>query len=864
MKRRPTSHYTDLEIRILERRPEGYPVELTFGREQEFEQGYLSPVVLPWVPSASATNDGERLFQLLFADPQLSKAWAEIRGQNPLRRIRLRIDQRAPELHAIPWELLRELTPGFPTQTLAANASTPFSRDMAGPWRPVAPIAERPIKVLAAIANPANLADRGLPPIDTAREKQALEAAIASLSEDELELSFLEPPVTLAAIESALQEGGDHILHIVAHGVYNAKRQRAAIYLADDAGRAALIDEDAFAEMLARQGNALRLIFLASCQSATRSASDAFRGFAPRLIRAGVPAVVAMQDQVPIATARDFTGIFYRRLLRHGMVDVAGNEARSVILSADHVGSWAVPVLFSRAPDGVIVAARPEAEAHSWWQRLRQKPIIAKPLAIGGAIFSVLSVIALVLGLTGDLAAARQPGGVLHWIWPAPIIVEPMGSGFNVAVAQFVSADAQGHLSVTDESRQVGEWLFKAIERERQQLPESLSIGLHGPSQVGAIPGNDLASYNANAAQVAHQHNATILIYGVVTATPDGYAVAPEFYVSDISFGYGSEITGPDRLGNPVRFTPPLTPGEQLEINQQLNDRAKALRQIITGLGQFYLGHYDEAAAAFRQAITIDGWRDADGKEVVFLLLGAAKLRSYDQQTIAAQRNETLLQAAEIFSQTYRLNPRYARSYLGLGAVALQRARSGPPCPNSRLNADPQQLVSAQTWYEQSLAAPDRTSSAFVETKADFGLGQVQQLGYECGLPGWTQAAARQRFAQVIATYDANNQSPDLAWLAGNAHAALGRIAAKDSQWDVMASEHRKAIDVLSSMPPEAARVQLALNWSLVGYAEKQRNQLEAARDAYRQAIAIGQHVIPVADLQNWQKEIDRLGQGAP
>src|SRR5262245_54612975 len=121
LRRAPAIVYADLEIRILERQPAGYPVEITFSGEQEFPPGYLSPDVLPWVPSASPAEDGERLFGLLFADDQLKTTWAQVRGQNLYRRIRLRIDVSAPELHAVPWELLREVGPGFVPQTVAAN-----------------------------------------------------------------------------------------------------------------------------------------------------------------------------------------------------------------------------------------------------------------------------------------------------------------------------------------------------------------------------------------------------------------------------------------------------------------------------------------------------------------------------------------------------------------------------------------------------------------------------------------------------------------------------------------------------------------------------------------------------------------------
>jgi hypothetical protein len=101
-------------------------------------------------------------------------------------------------------------------------------------------------------------------------------------------------------------------------------------------------------------------VFLAACQSATRSTADAFLGLGPKLVSAGVPAVVAMQDVVTVVTARKFSGTFYQRLLAHGQVDLAVNEARSVLLTAGRPDA-AVPVLFMRLKSGQLWGAEADA-----------------------------------------------------------------------------------------------------------------------------------------------------------------------------------------------------------------------------------------------------------------------------------------------------------------------------------------------------------------------------------------------------------------------------------------------------------------------------------------------------------------------
>ncbi|HEX6861233.1 MAG TPA: SIR2 family protein, partial [Thermoanaerobaculia bacterium] len=116
----------------------------------------------------------------------------------------------------------------------------------------------------------------------------------------------------------------------------------------------------------------LRLAFLACCQSATRSPADALRGLAPALVSAGVPAVVAMQDLVPVETARRFAAVFYGRLLVHGLADLAANEARSALLAAGLPGA-AIPVAFLRLRNGRLLAFRGQIlgrRASGFWTTL--------------------------------------------------------------------------------------------------------------------------------------------------------------------------------------------------------------------------------------------------------------------------------------------------------------------------------------------------------------------------------------------------------------------------------------------------------------------------------------------------------------
>lgn len=851
--------YTTLEIRILRREADGYPVEITFSGVQHFSRGFLGADILRWTSSGSPIDDGEELFRLLFADPRLIAAWVEARGQHRLRRIQLRIDAGAPELQAIPWELLRETDAGQIPQTLAADIETPFSRYLAVKAQQI-PLPDRPIKLLVAIASPANVEDYHLAALDPIVEQQAIQAAVAEVVPAEMRLVCLQQPVTLTALEEELKQGY-HLLHLVCHGSYNRSQDRSVLFLANEDNQVALVDAGEFSEMLTRQNETLQLVFLASCQTATPSPVDAFRGFAPRLVGAGVPSVVAMQDLVSIEAARVFTKTFYQRLLTHGQVDVACNEARSLLLATDEVGSWGVPVLYLRVQNGMIV---PPRLVISTWQWLWRRPVITRTLAIGSAIAFLLSLFVSVLDLSSYIDAARQPDGILHPILPAPTAsatpIPPMpATGFNIAVAQFAALDDTGRLTVTQESEDLSAWLFEAIKKQVDQLPPSLRANLQGPDEI-RIMGSDRATYTANAALVAQRQHATILVYGIVTLSDDRthYQVEPQFYVADQSFGYGSEIAGPDRLGKPVAFTLPLEPINQEAINGALVGRAQALQFLVDGLSQFYIGQYETAWADFQAATQVQSWEAAEGQEVIYMLMGAAKLRSFDP-AVTDDRDaqmRKLMEARDAFSRARDLNPQYARSYLGLGAVALQEALMVTP-------TDALKLSEASTWYADGQRASDTPGSAYLHTKLAYGLGQVHLAGFDRKLPGWSSEQARDFFTQVVDDYQ-NQPVPDLMWFVGNAHAGLGRLAGYDDDWQTMADKYREAIDMLSGLPGHSPRKYVAIYWSQVAFAEKQNGRVDAARAAYAKAIDAGQHVLNPGELDILKHELESLTQGVP
>ncbi len=335
-----SEEYIDLEIHILQKTEQGYPVQLRLDSNHEFSGGYLESDFATWKSRDSA---GESFWAKFLSDQKIRDAWNRAIGLKLNHRIRLWIDAEAPELHVLPWEAA--VVDGV---MLSANANSPFSRYLPSDtqWGKMQPV--QSFKVLVAISNPENLDDLNLnlAPINVAKEKQILEKALKA----PVVPTFLEGPVTLSSLAKELQNGYQG-LHLMAHGNFGKNTSHALLYLQDDDGFVQIINDTAFCRMLQQLAHPPALVFLAACEGATRSDADAFRGLAPMLVKAGIPAVVAMQAVVTAGAVEKLSSTFYSRLARHGVVDQAMNEARGALVDAAS-DEATVPALFMRLKDG--------------------------------------------------------------------------------------------------------------------------------------------------------------------------------------------------------------------------------------------------------------------------------------------------------------------------------------------------------------------------------------------------------------------------------------------------------------------------------------------------------------------------------
>ena len=458
---------------------------------------------------------------------------------------------------------------------------------------------------------------------------------------------------------------------------------------------------------------------------------------------------------------------------------------------------------------------------------------------------------------------------LLFWIlWPPPL-----PRGFNVVVAEFGAIDENGRVQRSDVGREISRGLFEALDKEIEQLPTTLRAHIRGPGAVGIIEGAEREARTIEAAKIAERHNATILVYGVISNTNTFPQIELEFFVSEKGFGYGSEVAGPDRLGRPILLNPQTVPGESIEQKEELKARTEAMQKLVEGLANYYIGHYEEAYANFKWAATIPGWLEEDGKEVIYLLMGAARLQTYNLEGEPHQ----LESARSDFIKAREANNEYARSYLGLGAVVL-----GNIDTLTDTNVITLELTKAEGLYLTALIMPDQPELAYIPIKAANGLGEVYLRARQNRVANWPGQITEDElscklqededyvvevgkcaFEQVLIQYEAKGEPTDLQWLVAHAHAKLGILAGYSEDWSIMVEESRLAIQMLEELPDDVVfvnQIWIARYWGQLGFAYDKLEQTDNAHFAYEEAIRIGGTThIDSEEITRWEEAKSRL-----
>jgi hypothetical protein len=242
-------------------------------------------------------------------------------------RISLQFDDEAQKLATLPWEFLHDGEDFF-----VARRNTLISR-MPSKMKKVQSVPlESVLRMLVIVSAPQ---DPSCHPLDTEKERDRIQQAVDKLHvQHKMEIDFTDD-ATFETIQSYLNEKDYHIVHFIGHGTE-----------VDGQGFLILENEDLTANKVGNQtvadlfaGRGIRLVVLNACESVD---------LADKLVRKGVPAVVAMQYSILDPSATGFAFAFYQALASGRAIDLSLTEARLAMRNAKESNrvDFATPVLY--------------------------------------------------------------------------------------------------------------------------------------------------------------------------------------------------------------------------------------------------------------------------------------------------------------------------------------------------------------------------------------------------------------------------------------------------------------------------------------------------------------------------------------
>jgi|GEM_PF-5862034 len=344
------------------------------------------------VAEASIAEIGDKLFRALFPEAvrslyQQSLGRVAERGQGLRIRIVLSLTTTGvAQLHTVPWEYLA-CDGHFLCLSLDISIVRYPVLGLPGDRPPVS----APLSILVLPGE--DLSEKEL---DLAEEQRELERAWSESGN--VRIHVLRE-CTLNALREELMEREYHALHFMGHGGFSAATGEGTLAFKTKQGNRLWVSGTELAEQL-RDRSSLRLVFLNACRTAQAGAVAPYAGVATALLRAGIPAVVAMQFPISDPAALALSRAFYRRIARGDTVDAAVTEGRLAIrrLAPDNA-EWGTPVLFERLTSGRIV--EPENAWRRWGTSL---------VGIAGSIGRRLA------GSPSQLSWLSLPGKLAIWL----------------------------------------------------------------------------------------------------------------------------------------------------------------------------------------------------------------------------------------------------------------------------------------------------------------------------------------------------------------------------------------------------------------------------------------------------------------
>jgi CHAT domain-containing protein len=348
--------YTDFDLHI---NPNGHIVASSYEGERYTDISIQIPNEIQLtleLLKANQTNEailielGKRLYNHIFPGPiHTHFHQTEAVARNNQEKIRLRLTIEPDILASLPWEFMYREEGGY---FFGNNPNTVLSRylNLPLPQNKVRKHSD-PLHMLIITAEPNDKT-----PFNPNKDKwiEMITNALDTPIKDGKLIVKAVKEATRQEIRNALLDQKPDIVQFIGHGIYRDGKGQLA--LVNDAGKTWLVDDNQFADMFSVAFDHLGLVSLATCESAKSDSPQGFLGIAPKIVQRGVPAVVAMQYGVLMASANVFLEDFYKAVAARKPVDWAVQSARNQVSLAHGLNNreFATPVLYMRAKDGIV------------------------------------------------------------------------------------------------------------------------------------------------------------------------------------------------------------------------------------------------------------------------------------------------------------------------------------------------------------------------------------------------------------------------------------------------------------------------------------------------------------------------------
>ena len=308
--------------------------------------------------SLSLVALGQQLYSAIFQGT-LRDSWVTAQGiaQHRGEALRLRLGVKGALLPRLPWEVfysndmpIERVQSSLP---LASGINVIFSRyqpgaRLVGDGAALTIEPDQPLRILMVISAPTDQ-ER----LDLQREVNQLQQELwtqpiaEGTASPDMQLTILNQPGR-EQLTQALEQGQYQVLHYAGHSDLGVAG--GSLYLVNNrTGLTEILSGDDLAGLLVNNG--VRLAVFNSCRGAHTAAEpkgDRDRNLAEALVSRGIPAVLAMAEQIPDNVALTLTWLFYRNLKQGYPIDLSLSRARQGLIST--YGSnqlyWALPILY--------------------------------------------------------------------------------------------------------------------------------------------------------------------------------------------------------------------------------------------------------------------------------------------------------------------------------------------------------------------------------------------------------------------------------------------------------------------------------------------------------------------------------------